>query len=547
MDEQPTPSVDLDRLVHFAKDELREVVVAGLLQRKADVGFLTDLDYQAAGLMVKRDKRTVYRWVQEAKRREGMPDRDRHGPRDELSKLHIATYWAHGGRKKASWEDLSDHGLYGKSLATWKRSLDRLDSRILNYPKMGYKAIRSGGLYPTWSATTPWAIWQADVHTLDIWCLLDGVPIRPFWVDAIDDCTRYMPAGIVTADRPTARDVQCMLSMGMRLRTDKFGTTVGGIPHLLLVDNGMEFCAEEMDTAAVNLDMKIHWCALYEPTAKGKKERHYRSLEEEGVRKIHGWTTWTALTKDMQPLFRGDPKKLPSFKTVCDGLNWWANWYNDERPHQGLGGKTPAQALASHEREIREASRAMLARSFTRPTRQPSYKVHPSGLNYEGHYYWSIAIAGHVGKQVIIHKVPYESALLEVFNAEDYTYLGTVYESADGRTDERKEVLAERGALLATVKELEGIVLASREDRTAQIEGPENPSLAVAVNTTLSASEAEAASEKAKADDSGIGKRGRTSHSLIPGWDDVRAYDPNDQPNDWDDDTSTENSPPAGR
>jgi len=517
-DGQPYDLAELLALAEPGADQLRASVVAGLCDRRVEQGFLTLLDYKAAGQMVGRTPRQVQRWMRAERVRQGERTRDRHRERFECDELVIATVYAHRGTLRAAYRDLVAHQIIDCSEDVFRTAWKRLNLAVQKFPKIGHEALRNFGLYRMWSAPKPNMVWQLDSHQMDIFCVYRGEVVRPWRTDVLDDCSRFVPGALVTLSDATARDIAAVLAMAMRTRVGPDGKTlIGGKPKLLIFDCAQANLAEMVQRGVVGLDITPHPAAPYEPTVKGKKERHYRTFENECLSDMEGYITPEAKTHGMDYLYVPPPDRLPSFELVCERVAKFDRYYNFERDHGGVANKKPFEVLAEHSVEIDEVSPAMLARAFL-DTAQETYKVHKQGIHVRNRWYTGGAIALKGGEQVIVRYLPDEPSFVEVFDSDD-DYLGRVTCQDLVPADESDQLAAARDALTTRVNQYhqEGLgIRAELADLRAQGEEPSIAQLAK--------------SRKSKKPQAAPPKTGLRAGDvdLIPGLAEIRNWDPNE-------------------
>ena len=148
--------------------------------------------------------------------------------------------------------------------------------------------------------------WSADETVLEI----DGQNV---WLwDIIDDKTRYLLATRLSRSR-TTRDAQMLY--------DKAVKTAGKEPRTVITDK-----------LASYLDVRY-----------GKDTEHIQSRpfalgdNTQKIERFHG------TLKQRTKVMRG----LKNIETAIDFVNGWLVHYNFFRPHQALGGKTPAEAAGA--------------------------------------------------------------------------------------------------------------------------------------------------------------------------------------------------------
>ena len=97
----------------------------------------------------------------------------------------------------------------------------------------------------------------------------------------------------------------------------------------ILTDNGREVASptnragHPMEKMLMELGIKHRYTRPYRPQTNGKVERFWRTLNEDLL----------------------DETTFESVEELKDELVEYQLYYNTQRPHQGLGGKTPLQTL----------------------------------------------------------------------------------------------------------------------------------------------------------------------------------------------------------
>jgi len=155
--------------------------------------------------------------------------------------------------------------------------------------------------------------WALDATHID--CGADG------WghLIAVIDCYDREIVGWEFALRGRANEAERALEMACLAR---FGTLrpCGEVP-IIRSDNGLIFQSRRFRDACRFYRLPQEFITPYTPEQNGLIERWFRSLKEECV--------W-------QHQFR-------SFADARSAIHQWIAWYNDERPHQALGYRSPRQ------------------------------------------------------------------------------------------------------------------------------------------------------------------------------------------------------------
>lgn len=180
-------------------------------------------------------------------------------------------------------------------------------------PRKRPRAANRRFVYPA-----PNCCWQIDAFA---WSLADGTPVAIHQV--IDDHSRKAMATLV-ADGETAKAALQVVSTAVRR---------WGVPQRLLSDNGLAFnptrrgFTGKLVDYLVDLGVKPITGKPDRPTTQGKNERFHQTLQK--------WLN-----------ARPPARTIAALQSLVDEFD---RYYNHERAHQGLGGKTPAEAWVATE------------------------------------------------------------------------------------------------------------------------------------------------------------------------------------------------------
>jgi transposase InsO family protein len=161
-----------------------------------------------------------------------------------------------------------------------------------------------------WQAERPDALWHADVcHGPP---LLVGEQKLPLRIHAIlDDCSRYVVA-IQAFHQEREAEMLKLLVKALR----RFGA-----PDCLYLDNGSTYRGETLEVACSRLGTTLKHAQPYDPEARGKMERFWRTLREGCVDYLG---------------------ELSSLHDVQVRLLAFVDQHYHVAPHAGLMGRTPA-------------------------------------------------------------------------------------------------------------------------------------------------------------------------------------------------------------
>jgi transposase InsO family protein len=120
-----------------------------------------------------------------------------------------------------------------------------------------------------WQAEAPDALWHGDVcHGPTLKLEGKKTPIRVHGL--LDDCSRYVIA-LEARDSEMESDMLAILVRALRTH---------GKPDALYLDNGPTYCGEALKTACGRLGISLLHAKPYDPQARGKMERFWRTLRE---------------------------------------------------------------------------------------------------------------------------------------------------------------------------------------------------------------------------------------------------------------------------
>lgn len=162
--------------------------------------------------------------------------------------------------------------------------------------------------------------WALDATNID--CGADG------WghLVAVIDCHDREIVGYEFALRGRAKEAERALEMACLAR---FGTLrpQGAVP-VIRSDNGLIFQSRRFRDACRFYRLPQEFITPYTPEQNGMIERFFRSLKEECV--------WQ--------------HQFANFDEAQRAIRHWIRWYNEERPHQALGYRSPRHvAPAAHD------------------------------------------------------------------------------------------------------------------------------------------------------------------------------------------------------
>lgn len=189
-----------------------------------------------------------------------------------------------------------------------------------------------------WQAERPGALWHGDVCHLTT-CKLGGKPTPIRIHGMLDDASRY---GVALEAHTTEKEVDMLGMLVDALRRH-------GKPDALYLDNGSTYRGEVLKTACARLEITLLHAKPYDPQARGKMERFWRTLREGLLDHLGDVTSLAELNQQLQAFL---DKRY------------------HVRPHSSLLGKSPAKVYATRKAEEGALDEAKLRVALTERTRR---------------------------------------------------------------------------------------------------------------------------------------------------------------------------------
>ena len=231
------------------------------------------------------------------------------------------------------------------SLRTIQRRINKLDPYVVLRAKKGARIANNILKAAGEKIYSPFflALVEIDTHTLDIFVIeIESKQImgRPFLTCAIDVHTRCIVGYYVCMLPANATKTLAVLKQ-MLLRPHQ--NFPGGVPSLIIPDNGVEFKNTTFSRVCKELGITIQPSQNRTPDNKPHIERFFKTFEESLIHKIKG-TTFS------NPEARGDYDSQKNASITLENLRSYIDeWIHDvyhKSLHSGLG-KTPHLAWSN--------------------------------------------------------------------------------------------------------------------------------------------------------------------------------------------------------
>jgi putative transposase len=325
------------------------------------------------------------------------------------------------GNVAAVHRQLREEGEEVPSRQTLGRAFERGLSPVQrDFARRGEVAVRDRAVYMRHEARFRGECYEGDHKQLSIEVLAPRAqrPQRP-WVTLFIDQFSRLIVGWAISLRPTQAEVLAALRMAVTADSERGG--FGGVPVLLRWDRGLEFAADSIGQAALALGCVSQRTDAYSPWQKGKIERLNRTIEQELLQGVPGWSGGHRDVRGR--LVDPTPWTLERFVVVFAD---WVSAYNTRRPHTALAGRTPLEVWRSDPTAIRalehEQARWMLLARRT-------HVVQKDGIHHDRDVCFADELWGMVGEEVEVAYMPHDRRWIEVFH--DGRWLATARPSVE--------------------------------------------------------------------------------------------------------------------
>lgn len=387
---------------------LRRSVTVELLDVRAELGEVPNAVIEHAAEDAGVTPRTVRRWLQTANADPDFADAPgKLKPRGiKLNDDELELIFAHSGNVSAVWREIKDNDdcRFG-SETSLRRAWKDIDPAVAAMAAGG--AVELMKKQPRVLSEAPERnhTWRIDHEELPVWVLPKGrsVPEKP-WVTVIeDDNTRMAMSMIYTFGTPSVEQIIAALADAIRRKpTTMTGQWVGGLPRRLISDNGGDFRSTLYREALARLGIVPRFNYPYMKHQNGKIERFNRTSQDEFAQRLPGYAHGPETLKGKQLYaMRGDVLHEDVFRELL--LNWMQE-YNSERPHSSLDGRTPLQVWCEQTNLLREADPDGLRLALMQDAKPR--RVQPTGVFFKNRYYQRGALAGWIGRDVVVRYLP---------------------------------------------------------------------------------------------------------------------------------------------
>jgi putative transposase len=414
----------------IADRERAEAIVAQMRELQAELGHVPSWYLRQACAELKRSRACMYRWA-----KEGVPA----GARESfcLGDEHKAAVFEEHGVGGA-WDALRKQGEELPSRATWYRASSRdLSALELRYAKGGLPNARRAQLRLERREGQRGDALIADHKQADVLVSLPGTqkPAKPWITSFMEPSTRAI-AGLAVSIRPHRGVVLAALGEAIRERQEL--TPAHGKPWIVRFDNGLEFLAKTIRSAALDLGFTPVPLRRRSPWLNGKIERWHQTMTSELIRRLPHWTDGPK--RENGSLDIPDDVEPVAIEVFIALLLEWVAEYNFDRPHSSLLGRTPAQAWREDQTPLRVASERDLRHYLLEC---PGTRVvEPRGVKFANRWYTDEELQDLIQRRVELRLMPHDNRWIEIYHQGKWICRATRDDEAS--EEERQRVLDAR-------------------------------------------------------------------------------------------------------
>ena len=252
--------------------------------------------------------------------------------------------------------------------------------------------------------------------------------IRPWLTLIIERRSRVIMAAIFSYDRPDQYTVAAAIREAILISP---GKPYGGIPDIILVDNGKELLAHHIQHITQELHIILRPCIRHQPQQKGKVERLFGTLNTRLWSTLDGYVDSDVTKRNPHAKARYTIAELEA------RLREYIQKYHRE-VHSRLQKRTPLQYWM----ENCYAQPIDVRRLDALLTKAEGREAHKFGIQYRKRTYWNRDLGTVIGKHVLIRATPSYAAPddIEVFYEDLWVCTAFATDSEKGKAVTAEDV-----------------------------------------------------------------------------------------------------------
>lgn len=347
----------------------------------------------------------------------------------------VALYFLYQGNVSAVWRDRVKQGLTDPSRQTLDRAFrdpTQMTARDRAYAKHGVDGARQAEIALRREVHHRNEVWEADHKELPIEVIGPrGIVFRP-WVTIFEDAFSRAIMGWSMNDAQTAADVHAAMRKSIEIVPGE--GPFGGVPDVVVWDNGKEFLAHSVTDMCHRLGIFARPTMPHQPTQKGKIERLNRTIEQEFLTGKPGFQNGA---RSASRRLLGTSARM-HFEQLLADFHDFVLAYNQDRRHSAIK-STPAERWRSDPTPIAEIEPERL-----RILSQTVAKriVGREGIEIMGHQYKDAALLKLRGETLVVRHMPHDPRSIDVYDGD--RFVATIAPADAMSQEDRDAFLAER-------------------------------------------------------------------------------------------------------
>lgn len=305
-------------------------------------------------------------------------------------------------------------------LTRWKEQNPRVALQIENPDKAKSKYLSAIGSSSAGIVRAN-QVWEMDATPADI-LTRDG---RWSLTGLIDVATRW--AAVRVTRTPTQ---QAHMGLIRQMAMQR------GLPETVKTDNGKDYTGHAFEAALAALELTHALCTPFSPEQKPHIERFFGTLTRDLFARLPGFSGHNVAHAQAIRSRRTFAKRLGTSDEAAFSvdltaaelqvnINSWLDAYHN-RPHEGLGDRTPAEAAAALGLGIKGIPdiRRLDLLLMDLPNGGGKRIVQKHGIEAEGTVFVASWIGPHIGYPVLVRLDPTDMGTIHCFSPADGSYIG---------------------------------------------------------------------------------------------------------------------------
>lgn len=414
-----------------------KAAIARQVQNLVVAGIPPETALAAAAKQVEASKRSVRRWCQG----KGLSERALVTP--SQADLEVVIAW--NGNLKAAWRTRQKEGLE-IVYPSFARRFANLDTDEQAAYRKGVPAALQKSLYVMRDEPEKMAICGFDHTELAIncirWVSRDKYEIFKPWISILIDWgTRYLFPPVFTEGQgvkgdPCTEAVVALLARAL-LGEEVEGEWVGGKIDVLMADNALAHLAEALVNGYAATGIIPFYIDPGAPWQNGRTEKAVQTTETDFLANQPGFTHHLENRYGHSIWL---PEDLLPVEVLADRFEEYRYYYNTERPHEALGGRTPLQAWKDDQRVVERVDPDLVRQRFLAVGTPRT--VSKNGVRFRGVWYTSPLLKGKVGREVGVRYLPNDHSFIDLYLGEEFLCRGVPHSALT--TLERRKIASNR-------------------------------------------------------------------------------------------------------